>query len=393
MQELVCKGAIGKEGFSVTVLSTSSWMTAGRRNLSKEEELSARQSAAVRKGGYNMKAGNFANAVLQETCPLLQPGQSGPCLQATARIGVHSGIFAGFRWLLPVTLAITLAGAFTGGAKLAHAQPTGWDYDLRKKCAKTSSPGQANYFEVTDQCLNYKRWTLVVESGNEPTGTCPPPATQSFLINGPNSPVTMQWFPHTSDLGPNWTVNMKVDHYNHPHPCGSGFFTFFGFMDQADLGGGPLPIPSELISSHLLAYNQWAPSSSDEVRLILGAQSFWNGKAHILEINAAQVNWGDAHPHPGVLSVSHNWGPNGDEFVTLYGPYWGISVPPGGGAVTRFVDWKGLIRLAADNGWFTPPASWTATHTATTAVYVGVEVKNRGVGELWHTNFRIARQQ
>lgn len=309
----------------------------------------------------------------------------------TAGIRTHSlrvkrAAFSPTSLIRSVALPALMSAMLLGVARQARAQTSGWDYDLKKQSAATTgNPGDANYFASTAQRdASGKRWTLVVQSEQGPGGSSPGPANRSFLINGPNSPVTLSWIPHTSDFGSNWTTRLKVDHSSYPHPSGSGYFTFFGFMDHADLGGGPLPVPNQLISSHVVYYTQWAPSASDGSRLIFGAQFWWNGKAHILEINGASANWGDSHPDPAALLVRKDWTPD-MEFVLLNGPSWGITVPTGTNH-TQFVNWKGILAQGISRGWFSPISGGTMTQS----VYTGIEVKNRGVNDLYQTNFRIA---
>ena len=62
------------------------------------------------------------------------------------------------------------------------------------------------------------------------------------------------------------------------------------------------------------------PSSDDAARLVFGAQAYWGGRSHLIEILPAKTQWGDAHPHPGVILVSSDWfGDGAMEYIVLDG--------------------------------------------------------------------------
>jgi hypothetical protein len=185
---------------------------------------------------------------------------------------------------------------------------------------------------------------------------------------------------------------LKVDHVTHPAPaqCGTEYYTFFAFMDHVDHGGGPLPGPDKMISSHTIGYNQWSPVQGAAARLVLGAQWWWRGVAHILEIVPAMMNWTGGDPNNGWILVNKNWdGNNTVQYVVLYGPCWGLSVTPGGAAEALSIDWKNILQIVIQKGWF-DPFDPTTDPSATQAVYVGVETHEQAVADLWQTDFRIA---
>ena len=260
--------------------------------------------------------------------------------------------------------------------------PLGWDFNLTKQAAGTTGgPGDQNYYAVEPVG---KRWLLVVESEDRPKHSCPGPLNRSYPINGPGSPVTLFWLAHSGDLGTNWTANMKVDHVTAPSPCGPGFFTFFGMMDNAD-GGGPLPPPRSLRASHTLYYDQWAPPGDNEMRLLVGAQAFWDGESHILEVDLIESGWADRDPDPRLVFKAPDWyGDGSAEYVVLAGQALGLGVERGK-VQPVWVNWADLFTLAIAQGWLKAPSGPQATQ----AVYIGVEVKNCGVANLWHTDFRI----
>ncbi len=267
-------------------------------------------------------------------------------------------------------------------AQASHAEsPSGWDYDLKLKCAKTSEPSQANYYKETQQCIGANHWSLVVQAENTPASSCIGPDNQSFLINAPSSPVTLGWIQHSSDIGSNWSVNLKVD-TSAKINC-QNQYTFFGFFDDIEHGGGPLPPLQKLQSSHVIAYSQYGLSGG-EARLTLGAQIFWGGKAHLIEILPARIGY-NANPGlpPGVIqSITID-----DREYIILDNSWGVSVTPGGASEFVYVNWGGLFQKMIDLGLFTSPGTGP---TATQSVYVAVEAHNRAVVDLYHTNFRVS---
>ena len=64
--------------------------------------------------------------------------------------------------LLSVGVIVAFWGISTSGKALSQS---GWDYNLTKKCVKTTLPGQQNYYEETAQCgTSLKHWTIAVQS-------------------------------------------------------------------------------------------------------------------------------------------------------------------------------------------------------------------------------------
>lgn len=267
-----------------------------------------------------------------------------------------------------------------------HADGAGWDSNMTKRCAKTTKlPASSNYYQDILECTApNQNWTLAVESESSLGASCPGPVNQSYLINGAGSPVTINWIKHFSELGVNWTIDMKVDHITYPTApaCTGPVWTWFAFMDHVNHGGGPLPDPRLVSTSHILSYAQWAASASDGSRLIAGAQFWWGGKSHLIEIHLAQLNWGKDHAHPGVIQSKIL--PDGTEYVALLGSYWGLSVTPGTEKAIS-IPWNSLIAQVVSNGWFSPISG----SAATSALFVAIEVKDRAIAELWHTNFRV----
>jgi len=262
----------------------------------------------------------------------------------------------------------------------AHAEvPLGWDYDLGKKCARTPHPNLPNYFEEEEGCDTKGNWTLVVQAENKLGQSCVDENNQSYMINENNSPVRLLWKHMAKSKG--WMVNMKID-TTEGLSC-SDQFTFFGFFDHVEHGGGPLPGLRNLQSSHEVSYRSHTEQGG-ETRLIIGAQVFWHGKAHILEITPAREGY---HPITKL--------PNGiiQRVVTDKMEYvqidntWGHSLVADGTVHKLTIDWSKIYSTIIDLGLFTSPGN---NDTATQAIYVAVETHNKAVTDMWQSHFKVS---
>jgi hypothetical protein len=280
-------------------------------------------------------------------------------------------------------LLLGSAAALTLGSPPAlAASPSGWDYDLARPCATTQG-ALASQNDYTYLGIGCKTWRLVVENEVSPGASCPGPVDQSLPIGSSSGPVQFEFLDHQSELGSNYTAHQKLDLVTYPNPCGSNYFTFFGLEDIADGRGGPLPDPTALSSSHVIAYAQWAPNGM--ARLLAGAQFWWAGRSHILEINLASSNWASAPGSPtGTVLISQDW--NGAQYVILAGSVWGLSVPADSGSHLVSIPWANLLAQVIQRGWFSPLASDRTTQ----AVYLANEVRGNAVADLYHTNWRTS---
>jgi len=283
-----------------------------------------------------------------------------------------TGIFA--------LLAIVLAGF---SRESVHAvTPSSWDVGI-PKCAKTPHGDKLNHYQEETECrISKKNWTLVVQAEGGTLGqSCIGPSDQSFLINAPKSPATLSWIPHNTEAGRRWTANLKVNTIS-KLAC-SNQYTFFGFMNHVEHGGGPLPNLTRLRSSHELSYEQFAKDGG-EVRLTLGAQVFWGGKAHILEVLPARIGY-KANPGfpPGVIQKITT-----DKFeYIIIDETWGARVHPNGSTQKLNVNWFTLFSKMIALGLFTKPDGETATQ----AVYVAVETHNHAIGNLYQSKFIVSQ--
>jgi hypothetical protein len=280
-------------------------------------------------------------------------------------------------------LAVLLAMLIGASESVRADPPPSRDAEI-SRCAKTPHSEKQNYYQETADCSSSKsNWTLVVQAESGTLGqSCIGPSNQSFLINAAKSPVTLGWIPRGRKSRGEWTVNLKVD--TESRIACSNQYTFFGFMKHADHGGGPLPKPSNLQSFHELSYDQFTKDKG-EVRLTLGAQAFWNGKAHILELLPARIGY-KANPGfpPGIIQKITT--PTFD--YVIIDDSWGTSLNPGSTTQSLSVNWSLLFAKMISLGMFSKPHGETATQ----AVYVAVETHNRAVGNLYQSKFMVAKK-
>lgn len=263
----------------------------------------------------------------------------------------------------------------------------GQDFNLTHRCVRTvCDPSSPYYYEDKTGCNSPSSWLIAVESEASLGASCPGPVNCSFLINGPQSPVTIEWFPHKSDCGDNWTVHMLVDHSKYPSPCSGDYWTWFAFMDHQQTGGGPYPPAIDTISHHTLNFSSYTPTLDTSARVFIGGQWWWKGKARMIEFNLNLQQWGDADPHPGLIV---RFDTPDFEFLALDASYWGLNIIQGQDTAVE-IPWGRILQDAVGFGWFTPPSSWS--DAIPMAYFIGVEVKNKGIASLWHTDFRIMRK-
>ena len=286
--------------------------------------------------------------------------------------------------LAGVALSIPSSSAFAG---------SGWDYDLHTRCAASPWPNKTNYYTAATQCAGAlpgaPHWQLGVQTegtlGQSCTGDT---AGQSFLIfdqdnpvNDPNSPARIHWVYNQSTQ--TWSVNMWVDQSSHPVTCpgSSSVWTWFSFQDQTS----NLPKAHALEASNVIYYTHWETTPNDATRLFAGAQLNWGGKDRFVEVNLNHVNYGYPPAHPYGLLLSYRTGTS--DFIILDGAAFGLHVQEGV-QTQLYIPWWYLVQVASDNGWFSSPIPPGDVTTGT--VHLGIEVKDRAIANLWHSNFRIA---
>jgi hypothetical protein len=268
---------------------------------------------------------------------------------------------------------------FPASSRAEAAAPTAAKPGLAR-CVRTPHRAEKNYYEDLRSCSSGKNWTLVVEAESNTLGrSCVGPVDQSFLVNGAKSPVTLRWIRSERKSLTDWGVDMKVD--TSSGTICSNQYTFFSFMDHVEHGGGHLPALGDLHTSHALSYTQTAQARG-EARLTFGAQAFWDGRAHILEVLPAKIGY-RANPGfpPGVIQkiVTPKF-----EYVIL-DDSWGLRVKPDGLIHNVDADWAALFSKAIDLNLFARPTGETAVQ----AVYVAVETHNRAMASLHQEEFDV----
>lgn len=285
-----------------------------------------------------------------------------------------------FAIILLIIASVQKTNAFT---------PNGWDYNLTKRCVTSPHPGAANYYEDTLQCTTpNKSWNIAVQSEKADGVSCPGPTNQSFMVNDQDSPVSLQWLPHTDEFGNNnWSVCLQTDFNQKSHPCGEGYWTWYVFMDHLGHNGGPLPKVKNTFFSATVNFNDFTPSGA--TRAFAGWQGFWDGKARGIELSFASTNWGDGHPDPDIVTYVKL--PDGSEFINMDGGPLGITVEKLKDTKVE-VDWAEIVANLVSRGLLETPINWE--EAITTAVWLGTETNNFQAtnaisATLWFTNFRV----
>jgi hypothetical protein len=288
---------------------------------------------------------------------------------------------------------VTGSGSEAGGAAVPppSAARYGWDYNLTKRCAKTPSPRGVNYYEDTTGCDagSAHKWLLAVESGAGGS-TCPGIASQSYLFNGPNSPVSISWTPHVDEFGnKNWMVSLSTDFITHTQTCSAETknpgWTWVMFQDQS----GPHPKLQNFQTDVLVNFSDETPNGN--TRAFISSAVFWDGKMYAMEISVS-TSYDDGYPDdPYVMSTEYT---SLTEFVTIDGRALGIAVEKNRESRVT-VDWFPIYRLMVDRGFFTAPSQgWDHTFIRVGAAGIGTETytvsaTNAAAARLSFTNFRV----
>jgi len=299
-------------------------------------------------------------------------------------------IFAFFTFIiLAFCFLVRIQPLYTENTSVTYLE-SGWDFNLTHRCVKSPHPDKENYYQDTADCpIVDKNWTIAVESEKDALlASCPGPVNQSFPINVGGSPLTLKWLSHQSELGDNWSVNLKTDLSTNTHPCGSGYFTWFVFMNHLGHGGGPLPRPNEVVFSATVNFNDFVPDG--HTRAIAGWEGWWDGKARAVELDFQGTGWGDNYPDdPAVVNYIDN---DRTEFVTVDGSAYGIYIQKFTDTEIK-IEWITILEDLILRGFLKAPSGgWE--NTSTYNIFLGHETKNNQpdnsvVADLWFTNFRV----
>jgi hypothetical protein len=176
-------------------------------------------------------------------------------------------------------VAIGLVLVALGATEVVAQSVGGWDPGIHKRCAWTVDPDKPKFYSDTTNCpganvYTAPHWQLSTQSEGHGQ-TCPTPLGQSFLINGPNSPVNLAWFGNGCN---GYTVDMQINFGGRQHPCGDGYFTHLGFGDNA---AGYHPSLATLSSHHKVAMFGHGGEYKAVLTLYIGN---WGGKDHRLHV-------------------------------------------------------------------------------------------------------------
>lgn len=210
---------------------------------------------------------------------------------------------------------------------------------------------------------------LPVQSEARLREACPEPVNESFTPNAEGSPITYE-------MPSPGVHHLKSDFASVAHPCDRnewvGHWTWSVVMSHVNHGGTQMPRPRDFVLAFRGWYKDWLPKAS--ARAIIGAQFFWNGKAHMVEV-CTLSNWGDAFlDNPLVVQY---WVLDDLEYVAVDASLYNVGFVRDQECDIR-IEFGGILDdlIAADA--MTAPDDWD--QTATMAWFVGIEQHNHCVG-------------
>lgn len=273
----------------------------------------------------------------------------------------------------------------------------GWDYGLTAAVVSSPFPSKANYFSEGTITPGTHHWTVAIESENGPGASAPGPADQSFPITDitqdPNADpgvAALQWAPSAAVNGsPGLAISLKTNLYNNAQPAGPGYFTWYAFGENVDLGGGPLPPPNLAEFDAKLLYNAWLPNAG--ARVSVTYQGYWNNQSFEIDVdlNRQTDDWG---ANSGTL-VQNVRNTPGLTDVQINGAALGLSLIPDVETHVH-VDWGSILQTLIAQGTIAAPAGgWS--NSASQAFYVSTELVNHaatgsGITDLTTSAFEIS---
>lgn len=286
----------------------------------------------------------------------------------------------------------------TGSASSGTGTEWGWNYGLTDPVIASPFATEANYFSTTGtDATNLNHWTIAIESENAPGVSSPGPAAQSFPITDLTATplakpdvATLQVTPTAGSAGQGaYSVDLKTDLYNYTQPGGAGYFTWYAFGENVDLGGGPLPTANVAEFDANLLYNAWLPNAG--ARATVMWQAYWNNQSFEIEIdlNRASTDWGAS---TGTL-VQYTRTSPGVLYVQLNGAALGLTLLPGVQTHVH-IDWGTIIQsLVAQGVLPAPVGGWS--NTVSQAAYVSTELMNQsptgaGITDMWINNYAVS---
>ncbi len=303
---------------------------------------------------------------------------------------VGSGVLLGFHPSGP-SHAFPLFGCEPPERGSRVARPFGFDPGLAHRCLASAKPGLENYYEDLSDCegLPGGAWTVANHSG--PSCEIGPDG-QKFPINDGASPIRLKWMREPAAAGPGgWALDMVTDLEQREHPCWrspEGSFTWLTLQNNSAQTGVPLPRPDQLEQVVHVFYQERNARRESHTRMGVSAQVFWDGVAHLVEIDLyTSPFWADAHPDPDVI-VSRPLRPNqsnSGRYLLLAGRAMSptaLGVAPEQGREVR-VRWHAIFGDLIRRGLLPAPLAqgrgadgWESTASGDVAVYTEVYKRN-----------------
>ncbi len=267
------------------------------------------------------------------------------------------------------------------------APPFGSDPGLEHRCLASAKPDRENYYEDRSECGESSAPAWTIANHTDPNCGIGPDG-QTFAVNDGVSPIRVRWLREPGAHGRDrLALRMKVDLETREHPCwqspDSGF-TWLTLQNNSAQSGAPLPRPDQLEQIVHLSFQEENASQLSHARMGVSAQLFWDGVAHLVEIDLyTSPYWGDAHPAADVI-VSRPLQPSradSGRYLLLDGRFLGsaaLSIVPQQSREIR-VRWHevlaDLIRrglLPAPRPGEHGPDGWESTATGDVAVFTEV---------------------
>lgn len=281
-----------------------------------------------------------------------------------------------------VTFPSTQNTQFTNAPLVSTATApgtAGWDYGLKRRCIRSLlAPSISTYYTDTTDCFDTTSYYGIANESEKTAGqSCAGTPGMTFGVNKPNSPLSLSWTKNSQGF---YTVTLTSDMITKPNPCGTNYYNWYYFSEPNMNNGANYPAVNEGKQSMTLKYTQDIRSGT--VRVIAGAQFYWDNAAHLIEINLYSPNWADGFAEPNgenyVLYKASNHGGYLKQYIVLYGPSWGYTVTPGQ-TKTMTIDWYPIIQKLIQKGYFTGSSQgYDPTKASIMGYGVGYETINYG---------------
>lgn len=273
--------------------------------------------------------------------------------------------------------------------------PMGWDPGLSSRCVESSDPvcnHSSDFTGCPGHVFNSPEWLVGVQSTGGNGIACPGPDGATLRVNGPGSPLGLDWSPVIGGT----VATLTWDYQAHRHPCPGGLatpctaagywlgrqWTWFALADsnrntQPDVF---YPKPDRLRVRAMVKYDvDPGGDSGASGQVMLGIAATWDTTKHAIELVIGGFN--DAATATGEVDViSHTWDTPSSEYVRLRGAPFGVTVPIGAAGFTKVtVEWYEILRNLIDRGYLEPPSGGLSA-AVTDSFWIGGETYQTRVG-------------